>query len=54
MEMKLRCPKCNKGGTADVFKKGGCPVAILFECGHSLEGIQAITQYVESSKKPQK
>jgi hypothetical protein len=33
---KLICPTCFKNGTADVFRNGGNPMAILFQCGHSV------------------
>jgi len=37
MERKLKCPKCGKTQTANIFKNRGKVVAILFDdCGHSV------------------
>ena len=38
MTKKLKCPKCGKTQEADVFRRGGRAVAVLFsECGHGFD-----------------
>jgi uncharacterized Zn finger protein len=38
MQKELKCPRCQKTQMAEVFKRGGKVVAVLFtECGHDIE-----------------
>jgi Zn ribbon nucleic-acid-binding protein len=45
-QSKLFCPKCSKVEQTEVFKNAGIPAALLFDCGHSIEGQSNILDYL--------